>query len=187
MENPCRRAVPADLDAIYGLEKAGFVPGIIEEKAVFAERIRVFPEGFLVLDGPAGLAGYFCAEIWSGPASPADGGPGAMVERFRLNHAIGDFLDRSGSLLYVASMTVAPSRRGTGLGRQLFRWGAGRLCRDFPALRRAVLIVNEQWSGARAIYAGEGFAETGRLPGFFRPDSGPAGDALVMERSLPLS
>jgi ribosomal protein S18 acetylase RimI-like enzyme len=81
-------------------------------------------------------------------------------------------------------MTVDPVSRGGGLGRRLFRSGLARMRQDFPVLDHAVLIVNEHWAGARAIYAAEGFIVTGRLEGFFKPESGPAGDAVIMERAL---
>ena len=193
-----RRATLADLNAVYRLETAGFVPGIVEEQAVFARRIAAFPEGFLVLESDAGdreaagagapraLLGYFCAEIWSAVVPRDRGQPDWPVERFHLNHDIGRFLDRAGSVLYNASMTVDPACRGSGLGRRLFGQAINHLCGDFPALRQAVLIVNEHWAGARAIYADAGFAVTGCLEGFFQPQVGPIGAAIMMERALPL-
>lgn len=157
------------------LETAGFPPGIVEDREVFARRIAAFPDGFLLAGEPAW--GYFCAEVW-GRWNPAD------VGRFDLGHDIESFLDRRGDTLYVASMTVAPSFRGGGRGRALFRAGLDVCRQRFPALRQVVLIVNEHWLGARAIYESEGFGETGRLEGFFRPQGGPQGDALVLLRRI---
>lgn len=179
MDFTLRQAVPADLEAVMALETAGFVPGIVEDREVFARRIGVFPEGFLLAETPGGLpAGYLCAEVWSGwdPAS-------SDLSRFDLGHDIGAYLDRDGDTLYIASMTVAPGFRGNGAGRSLFCRGLMTLEASFPRVRRAVLIVNEHWTGARRIYTGEGFAEVGTLPGFFRPDGGPVGAAVVMVRA----
>lgn len=162
------------------LEEAGFPPGIVETREVFDRRIRLFPEGFLLAEAGAGPAwGYFCSEIWSGWDTGSE-------DRFDLGHDIASWLDRDGDTLYIASMTVAPGARGSGRGRALFRAGLKAMAADFPRLRQAVLIVNEHWAGARAIYRGEGFVETGRIAGFFRPQGGPVGDAVLMHRSLSL-
>ncbi len=173
-----RRASLADLDAVMALEKSGFAPGIVEEATVFAQRIAAFPEGFLLAEaGGSSPCGYFCAEIWAewNLHDPA---------RFDLGHNLADWLDRQGQTLYVASMTIAPKKRGSGLGRALFRAGLEGMANTFPQLREAILIVNEHWPEARNIYAGEGFSEIARLPAFFQPDGSPAGDAIVMKRPL---
>lgn len=178
MEFRLRHAEPADLACIMALETSGFAPGIVEESSVFAQRIATFPEGFLLAE-KAGKppCGYFCTEIWSAwdLRDPA---------RFDLGHDIAGWLDRQGKTLYLASMTIAPQQRGSGLGRTLFRAGLEHMTQTFPQLREAVLIVNEHWKEARAIYASEGFGEVTRLPDFFQPDAGPAGDAIVMIRFL---
>lgn len=175
-----RTALSNDLDDIMTLEEAGFGPGIVEERPVFARRLAAFPEGFLVACDGDEVWGYFCAEVWSSWSwdDPA---------RFDLGHDIGHYLDPAGTVLYIASMTVVPHRRGGGRGRWLFRGALDALGRRFPRLETAVLIVNEHWHPARAIYAREGFVERGRLPGFFCPEGEPPADAVVMERrwSLP--
>jgi ribosomal protein S18 acetylase RimI-like enzyme len=168
-----RTADLCDLDAVMALEEAGFVAGIVEDRAVFSRRISAFPEGFLLAGSPPW--GYLCAEIWSG----WDEGD---RRRFDLGHDIGAYLDRTGDTLYLASMTVAPSHRGAGRGRDLFRAGVDHLTARFPAVLQAVLIVNEHWAGARRLYEAEGFGEVARLSGFFRPTQGPEGAALVMKR-----
>lgn len=160
-----------DLDDVMTLENAGFAAGIVETAEVFGRRIEAFPRGFLLAGRPAW--GYLCAEVWSGfdLADP---------RRFDLGHDIGTWLAPDGDTLYIASMTVHPSTRGTGRGQALFEAGLERLRGEFPRVRQAVLIVNEHWSAARRIYARAGFAEAGRLPGFFQPVGGPSGDALVL-------
>lgn len=178
MKFSLRQAIPSDLDIVMTLEISGFAPGIVEESNVFSHRITTFPEGFLLAEidkNPA--CGYFCTEIW-GHWKLDD------PERFDLGHDLGQWLDLEGDTLYLASMTIAPEQRGSGLGRTLFRAGLKQMSTHFPKLRAAVLIVNEHWIEARNIYASEGFNEIGRLPAFFQPDAGPAGDAIVMFRSL---
>ena len=173
-----RRANPSDLHSVMTLEEAGFVPGIVEAPEVFAQRIAAFPEGFLLAEDQGQIWGYFCAEVWS--LNEGEDPATCDAERFDLGHDIGTWLDRGGDTLYVASMTVAPAFRGGGRGRTLFRRGLERMVADFPALRRVLLVVNEHWLGARAIYHSEGFVEVGRLRGFFRPLLGMEGDAIVM-------
>jgi len=180
MEVTLRPAGPDDLAEVMALERSGFEPGVVEDEAVFARRIAAFPQGFLLAsDGPGGPAwGYFCGELW-------DDWDAGDPSRFDLGHDIGAWHRPRGRCVYLASMTVAPEFRGGGRGRALFRAGLGRFRRSFPWVDEAVLIVNEHWAGARSIYRGEGFAETGLLPGFFRPDAGPRGDAVLMHRRLP--
>ncbi|OQA33808.1 MAG: Mycothiol acetyltransferase [Betaproteobacteria bacterium ADurb.Bin341] len=178
MKLSVRRATLADLDTVMALETSGFAPGIVEDRAVFAQRIAVFPEGFLLAEETGKPpCGYFCTEIWMDwdVCDPA---------RFDLGHDIADWLNRQGEMLYLASMTIAPQQRGTGLGRRLFRAGLDQMAQTFPHLREALLIVNEHWQEARKIYASEGFGEIARLPAFFQPDGGPMGDAIVMTRFL---
>jgi len=171
MDFTLRRATLDDLDAVMALETAGFPAGIVEQRAVFARRIAVFPEGFLLaLDEAATPWGYFCAEIWSQQGS------------FDLGHDIEATLDRGGDTLYIASMTVAPEARGSGRGRALFQRALHVLQAEFPAVRKALLIVNEHWTGARRLYGDAGFVEEVRLPEFFRPEGGPVGAAVVMKK-----
>ncbi len=190
-----RPATLGDLDAIYQLETAGFVPGIVEEKAVFARRISHFPGGFLVRPWPpaespgagSGLAAYFCGEIWTewpGLSGRGVGAKTAWAERFQLNHDIANWHDPQGSVFYLASMTVAPALRGTGAGRALFQDGIACMTKAFPHLRHLVLIVNEAWAGARALYQAAGFDETGRLPDFFNARNDVPQAAIVMECSV---
>lgn len=176
MELSLRRATPGDLGEVMALEVAGFVPGIVEEPDVFAQRIAVFPEGFLLVQEGTRTIGYVCAEIWS------HWSPQAVSEaRYDLGHDITKWHVPFGDTLYVASMTVAPSARG-GVGRRLFRLSLDRWFRAFPLVRQVVLIVNEHWSAARHLYETEGFEEVERLPDFFRPQEGPRGTALVMRK-----
>lgn len=173
-----RCATLADLEAVMALETAGFAPGIVEEADVFAQRIATFPEGFLLAEnGQQKPCGYFCTEIWSDwdLNDPA---------RFDLGHNIVDWLDQQGETLYLASMTIAPQQRGSGLGRALFRTGLEHMAQAFPQLREAILIVNEHWLEARTIYASEGFGEVARLADFFQPEDDLAGDAIVMTAAL---
>jgi ribosomal-protein-alanine N-acetyltransferase len=81
--------------------------------------------------------------------------------------------------LQINDVAVAPSARRRGYG--------GRLLDDLVAIAAsrgatvASLEVRPSNAAARALYAGRGFIEVGRRPGYY-PESGE--DALVMERPL---
>jgi len=174
-----RRAGAADLETVMSLERAGFPPGIVEDRAVFERRLEVFPEGVLLAETAGGVpVGYLCAEVWRA----WDGLGDFDARRFHLGHDAARWLDRRGNTLYVASMTVAPPFRGGGTGRELFRRAVEQLLGEFPLVRRVVLVVNEHWAAARAVYGKEGFTEAGYLPRFFRPHEGPVGDAVVLKK-----
>lgn len=80
------------------------------------------------------------------------------------------------------TLAVAPEARRRGLGRKLvarFLYQA--------RLRGAVtafLEVADTNTGARALYAASGFAESGRRKEYYRDGNGAAVDAVVMSRSL---
>lgn len=80
------------------------------------------------------------------------------------------------------TLAVAPEARRRGLGRKLvarFLYQA--------RLRGAVtafLEVADTNTGARALYAASGFAESGRRKGYYRDGNGAAVDAVVMSRPL---
>lgn len=173
-----RPARAADLDAIVTLEARGFADGVVESRAVFAARLAAFAAGFLVLEIDGRIAGYLCSEIW-------DEGAGTHPADFALGHDAQAAHRPDGRLLYVSSTVIDPDCRGGGYGRLLFRSALARAWTNFPALRAALLLVNEGWIAARRIYAGEGFAEIARFPGFFAPARGPAQAAIVMRLARP--
>jgi ribosomal-protein-alanine N-acetyltransferase len=171
-----RRAVPADLAEIMRLERAGFADPIQETEATFAERLAAAPEGCWVLAGEAGLLyGYLCAEFW--PFNQ-----GFEAERFARNHAAAGTHDRDGEEIYVSSMVVDPTLRGTGWGRRLFRDALSEMFARHARLRSAILIVHPAWVAARRIYLAEGFDEIGEIDGYFAAAGGARMSAIVMRR-----
>lgn len=179
----------ADLPAVMRLEELGFIEAIREDEAVFRAKLALFPEGFAVLrEASTGLArGYLCAERWSEAPKPEEG-PEALAAAFRLGHDPAERHDPSGRVAYLASMTLDPALRGTGLGALLFDGGRRLILRRARGIERELLLVNESWAAARRIYARSGFAEGARLPGFFPGGEGkaPTG-AILMERKTVFS
>ncbi|HTH40772.1 MAG TPA: GNAT family N-acetyltransferase [Rhodocyclaceae bacterium] len=167
-----------DLDAIMALEVQSFDPAFHESREVYRRRIVCFPEGALLARCDGVPVGCFFSEIW--PIGAA-----AQAESFALGHDIADRHDPlSGTDLYVASMALAPSHRGGGLGYRFFEACLQQVLAEFSALTSVVLLVNEHWAPARCIYGRAGFVEEMRLDGFFQAVAGPVGQGVVMRRPV---
>lgn len=61
---------PADLPAVMTLA-AAIHPSLPEDAAVFAERLRLAPEGCLILDADGHAVGYLVSHPWRADATPA--------------------------------------------------------------------------------------------------------------------
>lgn len=80
------------------------------------------------------------------------------------------------------TLAVAPEARRRGLGRKLvvrFLYQA-----RLRSAALAFLEVAEDNAAARALYAGQGFAESGRRPGYYARPDGSRLAAIVMQRAL---
>ncbi|HUF87268.1 MAG TPA: GNAT family N-acetyltransferase [Thermohalobaculum sp.] len=112
----------------------------------------------------------------------------------RLAHAgqggAGDRLAPAGFALYrvaadeaeLLTVAVAPQAWRAGLGRALL--GA---CEDgarAAGARRLFLEVGAANGAARVLYAGAGYREVGRRPGYYRRPDGRSDDALVLAKAL---
>ena len=80
------------------------------------------------------------------------------------------------------TLAVAPEARRRGLGRK-------RVARFLyqARLRSAALAfleVAEDNAAARALYTGQGFAESGRRPGYYARPDGSRLAAIMMQRAL---
>lgn len=167
-----------DLDRIMDLEVQGFAPGNTELCEVYEQRIRMFPQGSLIAYSGAEYAGCIFCEIWKEVPIPVAG-------HFALGH---DILERHdpvlGTELYITSMTISPAFRGKGLGSQLFLGCINRVAATYPQLTSALLLVNETWVQARAIYDGAGFREVARFKSFFNSDGMTHEDGIVMRCAI---
>jgi ribosomal-protein-alanine N-acetyltransferase len=159
------------------LEAAGFAPGIREDRDVYAQRIAVFPEGSLIAEADGRPAGCIFCEIRTARTQWA-------ASDFQLGHDIAARHDPSGSVLYVASMTLDPSLRGQGLGGSFFNGAIDHIMRRFPLIDSSILLVNATWTAAREIYSRSGFDEVLTLQGFFTPRDAAPEDGIVMRKRL---
>ena len=177
-----RSATLADLDAIIAMESTGFAAHHQESPDVYARRIEAFPEGSLIAERDACIAGCFFSEVWQLTGSVPD------ESHFQLGHDIrARHRPRQGRTLYVSSMTLAPAFRGRQLGQPFFAACLDRVTRSLCGLEEIVLLVNESGRGARQIYVATGFEEISRLPGFFGPTEPNAEDGIVMRRPISRS
>lgn len=160
------------------MESKGFDPGNREIRQVYEERFKVFPQGSLIAYLGLECVGCIFAEIW-------DKKPAYAVDDFVLGHDIGGRHNAArGTELYVTSMTIDPKFRGQGLGAQLFQGCIAYVAERFPLVNSSILLVNETWAQARAIYRESGFVEVARFPGFFIPHEGVLQDGIVMRKKL---
>lgn len=176
MDKQLRKAYPADIAGIMAVERDAFILGVQEAESVFAERIQVFPDGFLVLvDSDCNICGYFSSERW--PVRRTD------TSVFQLGHSIRKNHTADGTVLYISSMGILSRYRGTGLGRWLFEESLRQITVSCSGIERIILLVNEHWNGARHIYQTNGFTEQTRLTEFFPSAAGGREDGIIMERN----
>lgn len=173
-------ATPADLDRIMELERQGFAAGHREERAAYAQRMDVFPQGALMAWREGDCVGCVFSEIWLASPHPD-------AAHFTLGHDIRERHDPvHGTELYISSMTLSPTVRGQGLGAPLLLGCLAHVAQACPQVQTAVLLVNAAWPPARRVYASVGFVEVARLQGFFYADDGVRQDGIVMRRSMGL-
>ena len=128
----------------------------------------------------AAFAGAAPAPWSAGEIAGALLGTGAFATvRPGIGFAIWRAIAGEGELLTLA---VAPGRRRSGYGASLLAEGEARLLG--AGARRAVLEVSEANGPARALYAGAGWVQDGRRPGYYRTPDGHRTDALVLAKSL---
>lgn len=82
----------------------------------------------------------------------------------------------------ILTLAVAPAARRSGIASRLVAAFLDRAGRD--GATRAFLEVAADNAPARALYAGAGFAETGRRRRYYRHPDGTLSDALVLARPL---
>ncbi|MDP3255993.1 MAG: GNAT family N-acetyltransferase [Bosea sp. (in: a-proteobacteria)] len=130
----------ADLSAVLAV--AAIVhPGYPEDEAVFAERLRLFPQGCLVLEGSSGLLGYIVSHPWHRGAPPA------------LNTLLG-LLPAMPGAFYIHDLALLPAARGSGAGRLVIeRLVALALEARLPRL--ALVAVND----SSGFWQRQGFRE----------------------------
>lgn len=96
-----RPAVAGDMDAILAIQALAH-PNSQEDRAVFEERLALYPEGFLVATLEDELCGYVISHPWLRPGPPA------------INALIGA-LPGNADIYYIHDLSLLPVARGLGL------------------------------------------------------------------------
>lgn len=104
-----RNVLPQDISAITKIDLSAFSNLVCEDEEIILERIKIFPEGFRIMEIDNEAAGYISSEIWDRVA---------VIDRalFALNHSIEKQHNPSGTELYITSMGILPEHKGKGVG-----------------------------------------------------------------------
>ncbi|GHV51432.1 hypothetical protein AGMMS49579_06720 [Spirochaetia bacterium] len=168
-----REAAIYDIDHITDLERLCFNEYTRESAETYRERIECFPQGSMILEADDEFAGAASSEIWPYRAE-------ISADDFALGHSIKDALALDGEELYISSIAVLPQFRGRGYGELLFRGLIGHVKGKFPQVTKGILLINEDWKGARQIYLRNGFSDRKILKGFFTESGGAQRDGVIM-------
>jgi ribosomal-protein-alanine N-acetyltransferase len=159
------------------VEADAFIPAVQETAAVFAERISVCTNCFLVFeDGPLHrIAGYFSAERWE-TVPETD-------SAFRLGHSAARTHSAAGSVLYLSSFALLKTYRGSGLGTELFSRSLAFFISHNSGIQTLLLLVSSTWKNAVRIYGNNGFLRIRTIPAFFPAGvNTPPSDGIIMIR-----
>lgn len=174
-----RTANFSDLPGIMEVENNSFIPGIAENIKVFEDRLLTFSAGFFVLveqkNSQEKIAGYFTSEIWNKIPEQEE-----ASDYFLLGHSAAKLHNVDGNTLYISSIAVSSEYRGKGLGKFLFSECINKIQEKFPQVKQKVLLVNENWKGAKKIYSDYGFEEYCILENFFDSTSGKKSNGILM-------
>ncbi len=169
-----RAAEKNDIECIMLIEHESFHENIVESRAVFLDRLGIFPQGFLVLEIKGKIAGYISSEIWEYSEN-------IDIKKLDLNHSINDVHRSTGSQLYISSLGVLKEYHGKGYGTILLLELVKQITRRYK-ISHMLLIVSVNWKAARKIYEKNGFKEVQRIPDFFVEYDNC--DAIVMRKHL---
>ncbi len=184
-----RQANLFDIDSIMNIENRSFIPQVCEENQVFLQRLKVFPQGFILLVDDSiseenenvglgakkdNVCGYFCTELWERIPETA--------ESFSVGHDISLAHCPNGSVLYISSFAVLPEFRGFGVGTKFFCSALKYIEESVSNLKEEVLLVNENWFGARHIYEKNGFSKCFTIKNAFKNEFLQPQTGIVMKK-----
>jgi ribosomal-protein-alanine N-acetyltransferase len=171
-----REAKSSDIDSIMYLEDKCFNIYTRESKDVYENRIKYFPEGFIVLESDNIFCGAVSSEIWNYKEN-------VLPKDFILGHPINEQLDLNGNELYISSIGILPEYRSNGYGKKLFNALIAHIKMLFPKVTKGILLLNETWTHAKKIYQDFGFQCVCEFPDFFIADDKNKQKAIVMRKA----
>ena len=156
---------PSALDGVVRVASGAF-PNHPEDRACFADRLRLYPSGCRVLANADGeVAGYLVAYPWRLDDAPA------------LNARL-DALPETPDVLYLHDLALAHAARGGGHAKRGVHL-AVQTARDAGLERIALIAVND----AAPFWARQGF-ETRHSTNLTRKLAGYGEDAVYMIRAV---
>ena len=156
---------PSDLDGVVRVASEAF-PNHPEDRACFADRLRLYPSGCRVLANADGeVAGYLVAYPWRLDDAPA------------LNARL-DALPETPDVLYLHDLALAHAARGGGHAKRGVHL-AVRTARGAGLEQIALIAVND----AAPFWARQGF-ETRHSTNLTRKLAGYGEDAVYMIRAV---
>ena len=168
-------AQPFDIPQIMNIERQSFIPKIQEKKRIFEKRLKIFPEGFLLLadcsddvvlkNKTALVCGYLCAELWENLPDFSD--EKKCKKLFALGHNPLLTHKTNGNFLYISSFALLKDYRGKGNGKKFFENVLAALCSARPNIKKVVLLVDSEWQAALKIYEKLNFEKIAELNDFF--------------------
>lgn len=180
-------AKSSDIYDIMKIEHSAFIPEIQESKETFEERLSSFPQGFFILSNTfrdsileikkTQIIGYFSSEIWNEFPKTND--------IFTLGHSSKKAHNINGSVLYFSSFALLPSFQGKHLAEPFLKECLSSVCKSFPNIKKIVLLVNEEWLGARHLYKKLGFTDSRIIKDFFPSlnQNRKKSDGIIMEKN----
>ena len=172
-----REAKLSDIDKIMHLEEKCFNQYTREDKDVYENRIKYFPEGFIITEIDNMFCGAVSSEIWNYKKN-------VLPKDFILGHSIKEQLDLDGNELYISSIGILPQYRKNGYGKKLFNELIIHVKMLFPNVTKGILLINETWIYAQKIYQDFGFQYVNEFPYFFIADDKSRQKAIVMRKAL---
>jgi len=162
-----RAMAAADLPAVNALA-ARIHPSFPEDAAVFAERLRLYPDGCRVFERGNGIAAYVVSHPWLHAEPPA------------LNSLLGE-LPATPTTYYIHDLALAPEVRGSGAAADIVAWlAAHALASGLSGI--ALIAVN----GSAGFWQRQGFTEM-QNPGFDAKLRSYGDDARFMTRGLDVA
>ncbi|MCR4821738.1 MAG: GNAT family N-acetyltransferase [Treponema sp.] len=200
-------AQPFDIFSIMNIERQSFIPQIQEKKRVFEKRLKIFPQGFLLLadcseeivlkNKSALVCGYLCAERWESLPDFKNLESAGEKERkaalkkiekiFSLGHNPFYIHKDNGSCLYVSSFALLKEYRSRGLGEKFFLNSLAALVSSMAGIKNILLLVDSEWENALKIYKKLGFEEIFTLKEFFPTiQKKEYSDGIIMKASAEI-
>ena len=103
---------------------------------------------------------------------------------FMLGHSAEKTHDPNGSVLYFSSFALLPAFQGKKLAEPFLTGCLDSICGAFPQIKQIILLVNEEWHGAKHLYEKLGFKELRTIKDFFPSLKKSASDGIVMLKSV---